>query len=233
MHDAHIRLSLRNDAHAICEKPVVLNPWNLDGLQEIEKETQKNIYNVLQLRLHPSIIKLKKDIDNQPKDKIYNIDLSYITCRGNWYFMSWKGDISKSGGIATNIGVHFFDMLTWIFGNVKENIVHISEKDKAAGFLHLEKARIRWFLSIDFKSIPNEIKKQGKKIYRSITIDGKEIDFSEGFSDLHTLCYEEILKGNGFSLEETRLSIETVYEIRNAKPIGLKGEYHPFLKDIN
>jgi UDP-N-acetyl-2-amino-2-deoxyglucuronate dehydrogenase len=232
LHDSHIRFALRQGADAICEKPVVLNPWNIDALSEIEKETGKKINNILQLRLHPSIIELKKKIENGPKDKVYDIDLTYITSRGNWYFISWKGDEQKSGGIATNIGVHFYDMLTWIFGDVKQNVVHLYKPDKAAGYLDLERARVRWFLSVDYNDVPENIKKEGKRTFRSITVDGEEIEFSGGFTDLHTLSYQEILKGNGFGLENSRKSIETVYTIRNATPIGLKGEYHPLCKNI-
>jgi UDP-N-acetyl-2-amino-2-deoxyglucuronate dehydrogenase len=230
LHDSHIRFALRHGADAICEKPVVLNPWNIDALEQIEKETGKHIYNVLQLRLHPSIIELKNKIRNVPPGKIYDIDLTYITSRGNWYQISWKGDEQKSGGIATNIGVHFFDMLTWIFGGVRENIVHYSDRQKASGFLGLENARIRWFLSIDYNDIPEKQKKNGQRTYRSILMDGNEFEFSDGFSDLHTLTYKNILNGTGFRLEETRRSIETVYTIRNSVPIGAKGDYHPYLK---
>jgi len=232
LHDAHIRFALRHKAHAICEKPLVLNPWNIDALQEIENETGKKVYSILQTRLHPEIKKLKEKIKNGPHDKKYDIDLTYVTSRGNWYFFSWKGDIQKSGGVATNIGVHFFDMLGWIFGKVKENIVHLSQYNKAAGFLELERARIRWFLSLDINDVPGEIRAEGKRTFRSITIDGEEIEFSEGFTDLHTESYIEILKGNGFGLEDCRQSIETVYTIRNATPGGLKGNYHPMLKKI-
>ncbi len=232
LHDSHIRFALRQGADAICEKPVVLNPWNLDALIEIEKETQRKVYNILQLRHHPSIIELKKKVDNGPSDKVYDIDLTYITSRGNWYFISWKGDEQKSGGIATNIGVHFYDMLTWIFGDVQLNVVHLYQKDKAAGYLELEKARVRWFLSVDYNDIPDEMKNEGKRTYRSITVDGEEIEFSGGFTDLHTLSYQEILKGKGFGLEASRKSIETVYTIRNSTPVGLRGEYHPFCKKI-
>lgn len=232
LHDSHIRFALRHQADAICEKPVVLNPWNIDALLEIEKETGRNVFNVLQLRHHPSILALKNKIDSGPDNKVYDLDLTYITSRGNWYFISWKGDQQKSGGIATNIGVHFFDMLTWIFGNVKENIVHVSEPNKAAGFLQLEKARVRWFLSVDADDLPGDQKTNGQRTYRSITLEGKEIEFSEGFSDLHTLSFREILSGKGFGLEEARSSIETVYHIRNSSPIGCKGDYHPFCKKI-
>jgi UDP-N-acetyl-2-amino-2-deoxyglucuronate dehydrogenase len=233
LHDSHIRLALRNNCDAICEKPIVLNPWNLDALAEIEKENEKRIYNILQLRYHPSIIQLKKEIESSPKDKIHDIDLTYITSRGKWYHRSWKGELSKSGGIATNIGVHFFDMLTWIFGETRENIVHLLSDDKAAGYLRLKNARVRWLLSLDSDNLPDDIKKTGQKTFRSITIDGKEIEFSGGFTDLHTETYKEILKGNGFGLDDTRPSIETVFTIRNSKPVGLKGDYHPFLKYIN
>ena len=204
LHDSHIRFALRQQSDAICEKPLVLNPWNIDALAVIEKETGKKIHNILQLRLHPSIIKLKEEVDKGPKDKIYDIDLSYITSRGNWYFQSWKSELIKSGGIATNIGVHFFDMLTWIFGDVKLNTVHITDTKKAAGFLQLEKARVRWFMSLDYDSVPREQQKKGLRTFRSITVDGKEIEFSGGFTDLHTQSYQEILKGNGFGLDEAR-----------------------------
>ncbi len=232
LHDSHIRFAMRQGADAICEKPVVLNPWNLDALAEIEKETGKKIYNILQLRLHPSIITLKKRIDEGPKDKVYDIDLSYITSRGHWYHISWKGDIQKSGGVATNIGVHFFDMLTWIFGRVRENIVHLSDNQRAAGFLRLEKARVRWLLSIDHNDLPAAVRNRNQRTFRSITIDNEEIEFSDGFAELHTQTYRNILDGKGFGLEEARRSIETVYTIRNSKAVGLKGEYHPFLKTI-
>jgi UDP-N-acetyl-2-amino-2-deoxyglucuronate dehydrogenase len=230
LHDSHIRFALRHKADAICEKPIVLNPWNIDALQEIEKETGKRVYTILQLRLHPRILELREKIRNGPKDKVYNIDLSYITSRGHWYNISWKGDIQKSGGVATNIGVHFFDMLTWIFGDPKVNIVHLSEKNKAAGYLELEKARIRWFLSLDVNDIPGSTRKAGKRTFRSIMVDGEEFEFSEGFTELHTMTYREILAGKGYGLEDSRKSIETVYNIRNSNPVGLIGDYHPMIK---
>lgn len=232
LHDSHIRFALRHHADAICEKPIVLNPWNIDALQEIEKETGNKIYTVLQLRLHPKILELRKTIRNGPVDKIYNIDMSYITSRGNWYNISWKGDIQKSGGVATNIGIHFFDMLLWIFGNTKQNVVHLSEFNKAAGYLELENARVRWFLSLDYNDIPSGVKESGKRTYRSITVDGEEIEFSEGFTDLHTQTYKEILGGVGFGINEARQSVETVHTIRNANPVGLKGDFHPILKTL-
>lgn len=228
LHDAHIRMALRNNANAICEKPIVLNPWNVDALEDIEKETGKKIFSILQLRLHPSIVALKEMIDNGPKDKSYDIDLTYITSRGNWYFISWKGDARKSGAIATNIGVHFFDMLTWIFGPLKSNIVHVNELDRASGFLQLTKARVRWFLSINSLFLPNNAKRLKQTTFRSITIDGEEIEFSEGFANLHTKSYQEILKGNGFSLEDVRQSIEIVHDIRHKQSVGKIGDVHPF-----
>jgi UDP-N-acetyl-2-amino-2-deoxyglucuronate dehydrogenase len=232
LHDSHIRFALRHQASAICEKPLVLNPWNVDALAEIEKETGKKVFNILQLRLHSSIIELKNKIENGPKDKIYDVDLSYITSRGKWYHYSWKGDIQKSGGIATNIGVHFFDMLTWVFGEVKSNIVHISSDSVAAGYLELEKARVRWILSIDENLLPDEAKKINKRTYRSITVENEEIEFSDGFTDLHTESYKHILAGNGFGLSEAIKSIEIVFNIRNSQTIGLVGDYHPLAKNI-
>jgi UDP-N-acetyl-2-amino-2-deoxyglucuronate dehydrogenase len=230
LHDSHIRFALRHQAEAICEKPIVLNPWNVDALQEIENETGHKIYTVLQLRLHPKIIELREKIMNGPKDKIYDIDMTYVTSRGNWYSISWKGDLQKSGGVATNIGIHFFDMLSWIFGSPQKNIVHLSEAHKAAGYLELEKARVRWFLSLDYNDIPASVKETGRRTFRSITIDGEEIEFSEGFADLHTMTYKEILAGRGFGLKDARQSVETSYTIRNSAPVGIKGDYHPFLK---
>jgi len=230
LHDAHIRMALRIGADAICEKPLVLNPWNIDALKEIEKETGNKVNTILQLRLHPSIVALKEKVDKGPKDKIYDIDLTYLTSRGHWYYTSWKGDKHKSGGIATNIGIHFYDMLSWIFGDVKTNIVHLHEHDRAAGYLELEKARVRWFLSINYDVIPDEVKAKGQRTYRSITVDGEEIEFSGGFFDLHTKSYENILQGNGFGLDDARKSIEIVHHIRNTKPDLSKGEKHPFTK---
>jgi len=231
LHDSHIRFALRHHAEAICEKPIVLNPWNIDALQEIENETGHKIYTVLQLRLHPKLIELRDRIKNGPKGKVYDIDMTYITSRGNWYSISWKGDIQKSGGVATNIGIHFFDLLSWIFGDTRKNIVHVSEPHKAAGYLELENARVRWYLSLEYNDVPKAVKESGKRTYRSITVDGEEIEFSEGFADLHTMTYREILAGRGFGLRDARQSVETAYTIRNSAPIGLKGEYHPFLKE--
>lgn len=228
LHDSHIRFGLRNNMDVICEKPLVLNPWNFDSLDEIMKESNRKIYNILQLRLHPSILSLKNKVDSAPSDKKFDFDLTYITSRGNWYYTSWKGDITKSGGIATNIGVHFFDMLTWIFGDVQENAVHIHTHDRASGYLEFSKARVRWFLSINEETIPEHIRKQGKRTYRSMKIEDDEIEFSDGFTDLHTVSYKKILEGNGFELNEARKSIEMVYNIRTMQPKGLVGNYHPF-----
>ncbi len=228
LHDAHIRFGLRAGANVISEKPLVLNPKSIDALQNIEKETGKNVYNILQLRLHSAILDLKKMIDQGPKDKIYDVDLTYITSRGSWYYTSWKGDIRKSGGVATNIGVHFYDMLAWIFGEVKQNIVHISSHDRVAGFLEFERARVRYFLSINFDTLPQEAKLAGKRTFRSLSIEGTEIEFSDGFTELHTDSYKHILSGAGFGLDQARKSIEIVHNIRNAHPIGLKGDYHPY-----
>lgn len=228
LHDAHMRFSLRSGADAICEKPIVLNPWNIDALQEIEKETGRKIYTVLQLRLHESIIALKSKVDAAPPDKIYDFDLTYQTSRGNWYYTSWKGDLSKSGGIATNIGVHFFDMLGWVFGKVKRNVVHIHTHDRAAGFLEFEKARVRWFLSIDYDTIPEEVRKSGKRTFRSMQVEGEQIEFSDGFTELHTRTYEDILSGKGYGVDASRQAIEIVHKIRTLTPVGLKGDYHPF-----
>ncbi len=232
LHDAHIRLALRNEAHAICEKPLVLNPWNVDALREIEEETGKQINVVLQVRLHPAIQQLKAEIDSGPPDKIYDIDLAYITSRGLWYSISWKGDTHKSGGVATNIGIHFFDMLTMAFGRVKGNIVHYQDEKSSAGFLHLERARVRWFMSLDYNVLPDNVKARGQRTFRSITVEGREIEFSGGFNELHTETYKNILNGEGFGLEDARSSIEIAYEIRNATPVGLTGDYHPMLKKL-
>jgi UDP-N-acetyl-2-amino-2-deoxyglucuronate dehydrogenase len=218
LHDAHIRFALRSGANAICEKPLVLNPWNVEGLKEIEKETGKKVYTILQLRLHDNIIKTKNkvhEILKKDPSKIWDVDLTYITSRGNWYFISWKGDDSKSGGLATNIGIHFFDMLSFIFGNFKKNIVYLKNKDTYAGYLELDHARVRWFLSVNAQYLPQSAITQGKRTYRSITMDGEEIEFSEGFTELHTESYKDILNGGGFGLDDALTSIKIVSEIRN------------------
>lgn len=229
LHDSHIRFALRHQADAICEKPVVLNPWNIDALQEIENETGHKIYTVLQSRLHPKIQELKERIANGPAGKVYDIDLTTVTSRGNWYNFSWKGDIQKSGGVATNIGIHFFDMLGWIFGSTVKNIVHLSEHNKAAGYLELDRARIRWFLSLDENDLPEASKIKGQRAFRSIVVDGEEVEYSDGFTELHTLTYKEILAGKGFGLDDARQSVDIAYNIRNSRISSLTGDYHPYL----
>lgn len=228
LHDSHMRFGLRLGADVICEKPLVLNPWNIDALQEIELETNKKVNTILQLRLHPKVQELRKKIQSENAPQKYEVDLVYITSRGKWYFTSWKGDLQKSGGIATNIGVHFYDLLGWLFGKVQQNIVHIQQHDRVAGYLEYEQARVRYFLSINEHTLPKELLDAGKKTFRSLQIGGEEFEFSEGFGDLHTVSYQEILNGNGFGLNESKQSIETVHNIRNAQPVGLVGDYHPF-----
>ena len=230
LHDAHMRYGLRMGADVICEKPLVLNPWNIDGLQTVERDTGKRIYTILQLRLHESIIALKKRVEAAPADKTYDVDLTYITSRGNWYYTSWKGDVHKSGGVATNIGIHFYDMLQWVFGGVKSNIVHVSSHDRAAGYIELDRARVRYFLSINADTLPRHALEEGKRTYRVIKIDGEEFEFSQGFTELHTESYRQILAGNGFGVDDARAAINMVYDIRNAKPVGLKGDYHPLAR---
>ena len=230
LHDSHMRFALKSGADAICEKPLVLNPWNIDGLLEVEKDTGKKVNTILQLRVHPAIIALKKKVEANKVDKKHEVDLTYITSRGKWYLHSWKGDTKKSGGIATNIGVHFFDMLHFIFGRLQNSQVHVVSETKAGGYLEYENARVRWFLSVDINDVPDEIRAAGQRTYRSITVDGEEIEFSGGFTELHNRSYEEILAGRGFGLEENRTAIETVSAIRDAQPIGTQGDYHPFLR---
>lgn len=229
LHDSHIRFALRSDAEAICEKPLVLNPWNLDGLAEIERETGRRLHTILQLRVHPAIIALKERLQAAPSSGKADVDLTYITSRGRWYLQSWKGDDRKSGGIATNIGVHFYDMLHFLYGDVQQNIVHLNTASKAAGYLEYERARVRWFLSTDVQDIPEAERTNGKRTFRSITADGEAIEFSEGFADLHTRSYEEILAGRGFGLEENRTAIEIVSQIRNASIVA-GGDIHPFVR---
>jgi len=229
LHDAHIRFALRIDANPICEKPAVLNPWNVEALQQIEKERGKRTYVILQLRHHPSIVALKRKVDSGPANCKYDVDLTYITARGRWYLVSWKGNTEKSGGIATNIGIHFFDMLEWIFGPVQSNIVHAAEPRKAGGFLELKKARVRWFLSIDKEDLPYPPDDAKPLTYRSIKVDGEEIEFTRGFTDLHTTSYSEILAGRGYGLRDAKPAVEIASNIRRSRPIGLSGDYHPML----
>lgn len=232
LHDSHIRFALRHHADAICEKPLVLNPWNVDALSEIETETGQRVNTILQLRHHPTIIALRDRVRQGPKDAIYDIDLSYITSRGNWYQISWKGDAAKSGGVATNIGIHFFDMLIWVFGDVKKNVVHALNADHAAGYLELEHARVRWFLSINYQHIPEEIRKAGKRTYRSITMGKDEIEFSEGFTDLHTVSYGEILAGRGYGLKDAAPAITVAHDIRHGEIVKDRERAHPLLHKV-
>lgn len=219
LHDAHIRFALRCDADAICEKPLVINPWNLDGLAEMEASSGRTVTTILQLRLHPAIMALRERVASEPAGAAkHEVDLTYITSRGRWYLYSWKGDEKKSGGIATNIGVHFFDMLNFVFGELQESRVHLHEPTRAAGYLEFKKARVRWFLSVAIEDVPVQQRSAGQGTYRSIRVDGEEIEFSGGFTDLHTLSYEKILAGRGFGLEDSRCAIETVAAIRNATP---------------
>ncbi len=233
LHDSHMRFALRSGADAICEKPLVLNPWNIDGIVQMERETGRKVNSILQLRLHPSIMALKEKVASASDSTKFDVDLSYITARGKWYLHSWKGDIKKSGGIATNIGVHFYDMLHFIFGKLQDNRVHYFGDTKAAGYLEYEKARVRWFLSIDVNDIPQAIVEKGQRTYRSITINGEELEFSGGFTDLHTMSYREILAGRGFGVEENRVAVETVANIRTATPVKGNGDCHPLLKKIS
>jgi len=231
LHDAHVRFALRSEADAICEKPLVLNPWNIDGLAAMEESTGRRVNTILQLRLHPAIIALRDRIAAEASGRIHDVDLTYITSRGRWYYTSWKGDESKSGGIATNIGVHFYDMLSFVFGKLTRNVVHHRAMDCASGYLEYERARVRWFLSINVRDVPPSVA-ETQRTFRSITVDGQEIEFSEGFTDLHTLSYQEIIAGRGFPLSDVRPSVETVSHIRTA-PIRLgDGERHPFLAKV-
>ncbi|MCC6815766.1 MAG: Gfo/Idh/MocA family oxidoreductase [Saprospiraceae bacterium] len=228
LHDSHIRFGLRLGSDVICEKPLVLNPWNIDGLQEIENETGNKVNSILQLRLHQRVVEMKSILDQAPKDHKTDVELTYITSRGKWYFTSWKGEAQKSGGIATNIGVHFYDLLGFLFGKIQINQVHIQTHDRVAGYLEFEHARVRYFLSINEETLPAHVINSGKRTFRSLQFDGVEFEFSEGFGDLHTVSYQKILEGNGFRLNDVRQSIEIVHEIRNSKELGLTGEYHPF-----
>lgn len=229
LHDSHMRFALRADADAICEKPLVLNPWNLDGLLNVERDTGRRISTILQLRLHPAVQALRERILSGPNSRKAEVDLTYITSRGHWYLQSWKGDEKKSGGIATNIGVHFYDMLHFLYGAPQQNIVHLNEPTKAGGYLEYERARVRWFLSIDVNDLPEAERAKGVRTFRSITTDGEEVEFSDGFADLHTRSYEEILAGRGFGLEDNRVAIETVSMIRHAT-ISTLGDTHPFVR---
>lgn len=231
LHDAHVRFALRSHADAICEKPLVLNPWNLDGLVNLQQETGKAVYAILQLRLHPSIIALREKIASESSSRIYDVELTYVTARGLWYYTSWKGDETKSGGIATNIGVHFFDMLHYVFGNLRKNVLHHKAVDCAAGYLEYDRARVRWFLSLNARDLPENLAQQ-KVTHRSITVDGQEIEFSEGFTDLHVASYRHVLSGHGFRLHEAQPSIEIVSAIRTMSIERDTGELHPYVAKL-
>ena len=231
LHDAHVRFALRADADAICEKPLALNPHNVDALEAIERSTGRRVNTILQLRLHPAIIALRNKIAADKSKRIHEVELSYVTSRGRWYYTSWKGDTAKAGGIATNIGVHFFDMLSFVFGDLKRNVVHHRAMDCAAGYLEYERAKVRWFLSINVRDVPQAVVDK-QRTYRSITVDGHEIEFSEGFTDLHDISYREILAGRGFPLADVRPSIETVAHLRTAPVELAKGDQHPFLSRV-
>ncbi len=232
LHDAHARFALRIGADAICEKPVVLNPWNIDALQELEEEYKQRIFTVLQLRVHPALLELKKKADAEKHDKKHEIELTYITSRGAWYLVSWKGQTERSGGLATNIGIHFFDLLIWLYGGVEHSEVHHSSPRRACGFVELKNANVRWFLSIERDDLPQDTAKLGHPTFRSITVDGSEIEFSGGFTDLHTVVYQETLAGRGFSLEDARPSVALAHDIRNVKPIGVNERAHPLARRL-
>jgi UDP-N-acetyl-2-amino-2-deoxyglucuronate dehydrogenase len=230
LHDSHIRFALRSGADAICEKPLVINLWNLDALKDIERDTGRKVNTILQLRLHPAVIALRDSLARGARECKADVDLTYVTARGRWYQRSWKGDPNKSGGVACNIGIHFYDMLHFVFGAVKESVVHHASETRSAGFLEYERARVRWFLSVDVEDLPAEARTAGQRTFRSMTVDGENVEFSDGFTELHTRSYEEILAGRGFGLEDSRVAIETVARIRAAQPIGNDDRAHPFLR---
>lgn len=230
LHDAHCRLAMRVGANVICEKPLVVNPWNLEPLQEIEVETGCKVNTILQLRVHPELLKLKARLEQEGPDTKHEVVLTYVTSRGNWYHVSWKGQMEKSGGVAANVGVHFFDLLIWLFGPAHDTKVHLADAARMSGFIELERARVRWFLSVDHNDLPETAKQANKTTFRSITVDGQEIEFSEGFTDLHTLVYQHTLAGNGFGIEDVRPSIELTHRIRHAQVSTLDALAHPFLK---
>ncbi|HSW54469.1 MAG TPA: Gfo/Idh/MocA family oxidoreductase [Ignavibacteriaceae bacterium] len=228
LHDAHIRLALRVEANAICEKPLVLNPWNLDALQELERESSARVYTVLQLRVHPALVELKEKLAKEKSKKKHEVVLTYITSRGLWYYFSWKGMIEKSGGIGTNIGIHFFDLLMWLFGNTQSSTLHLSDPKRMSGFLELQNANVKWYLSTDRNDLPKEAIDKGAPTFRSITVDGEEIQFSEGFTDLHTLVYKEIINGRGFGIDDARPSVTLAQKIRSTQPVESLDNIHPF-----
>jgi UDP-N-acetyl-2-amino-2-deoxyglucuronate dehydrogenase len=230
LHDAHVRCALRAGADAICEKPLVLNPWNCDALEELESEFGHRVFSVLQLRLHPTLIALREKLAREPQGPKHRVRLTYVTSRGQWYLSSWKGNVERSGGLATNIGIHFFDMLIWLFGSVQHSEVHLSTPTRTGGYLELDNAEVEWFLSIDRDDLPDDVKARQKTTFRSITVDEREVEFSEGFTDLHTRLYEEVLAGRGFGLDVVRPSIELAHDIRHAEATGVPAIAHPFLQ---
>jgi UDP-N-acetyl-2-amino-2-deoxyglucuronate dehydrogenase len=232
LHDAHIRQALRVQAHAICEKPLVINPWNLDQLRDLEQEYQRRIYSVLQLRLHPAVQKLKQELDARLDSTRQDIDLTYITRRGSWYHRSWKGSVEKSGGLIMNIGVHFFDLLLWLFGSAERSLVHQKSHQKVSGYLELERARVRWFLSVDGKDLPDQVRERGGYAYRSMTVDGEELDLTGQFTDLHTEVYRDILSGGGFGIEDAQPAIDLVHNVRYSQEAPANGFSHPFLDRV-
>lgn len=235
LHDAHIRFALRIGANAICEKPLVLNPWNIDALQEMENETGRSVNTILQLRVHPALVALRESLQSSQKEPLsakHEVVLTYNTSRGPWYLNSWKGNQEKSGGVATNIGIHFFDLLIWLFGPVQHNDVHYASALKTGGSIELEHAHVKWFLSIDRNDLPESATECGLSTFRSITVDGKEIEFSEGFTDLHNVVYQRTLEGNGFGLEDARPAIALAHDIRHARLSGISSASHPFLQHI-
>lgn len=233
LHDAHIRLALRLGADAICEKPTVINPWNLDSLEELEQETGRKVNSILQLRVHPKLLQLRESLASGANKSKHNVSLSYVTARGVWYRYSWKGDVERSGGLATNIGVHFFDLLIWLFGKVQKVTMHVSDSERVAGFLELERATVSWYLSIKHSDLPEEVRSKGKSTFRSLQIDGSEVEFTDGFENLHTVVYRESLAGRGFSIADVRPSIELVHTIRTEKLSPNAGIVHPFVGNVH
>jgi len=229
LHDAHCRLAMRVGADAICEKPMVVSPWNLDHLQEMEQETGRRVYNILQLRLHPKLLELRRSLLESPSSRQANVTLTYVTARGKWYDVSWKGDQSKSGGVAMNIGIHFFDMLQWLFGEVEDCRVYCSEARRMGGFLNMQRAKVKWFLSVNANDLPFQVQPGLRSTYRSITIDGEEVEFTQGFTDLHTKSYEEILEGRGFGVNEAKNAVNLAYRIRTSLVVSPDDMTHPFI----
>jgi UDP-N-acetyl-2-amino-2-deoxyglucuronate dehydrogenase len=233
LHDAHCRLGMRMKADVICEKPLVINPWNLDALQELERESGQRIWTILQLRAHEKLIQLRDKLVAEAKSaavRKHDVVLTYVTSRGPWYDVSWKGQTEKSGGIPTNIGIHFFDMLMWMFGKAEGARIHVNEARRMSGYLELERARVKWFLSVDNRDVPREVRAAGKTTFRSISVDGEEVEFSEGFTDLHTRVYDLTIAGKGFGIEDARPSIELVHEMRNTPVTVASADLHPLLQ---